>query len=270
MKIVSSSALMLAGLAIAAPAFAQVTFYERESFNGRSLTAQKVVVDLGRSALRGPASSAIVARDAWEVCEGDRFGGRCRVLRPGRYPTLAAMGLDGPVTSVRVVRKNDRIDEDRYAPPPWQVSDYRRRNRERLYQAEVTSVRAVVGQPEQRCWVERGQVSEDRDHGNIVGGVAGAVIGGILGHQVGSGRGNDLATAGGAITGGLIGMNVARDRDGRPAYTQDVQKCRDIPSRAEPEYWDVTYTFRGREHQMQTATRPGNTVQVNEQGEPRA
>jgi uncharacterized protein YcfJ len=127
-----------------------------------------------------------------------------------------------------------------------------------------------VGPPEQRCWVDHQQVDAGHDQGNILGGVAGAVIGGILGHQVGGGRGNDLATAGGAVAGGLIGMNVARNRDGQPTYMRDVQKCRDVPSRAEPAYWDVTYSFRGLEHHMQTAQRPGATVHVNEKGEPRA
>ena len=38
--------------------------------------------------------------------------------------------------------------------------EYRRRPNERLSEAPVTSVRAVVGPPEQRCWVERQQVAE--------------------------------------------------------------------------------------------------------------
>src|SRR6202162_3304363 len=41
---------------------------------------------------------------------------------------------------------------DAYAPPAY---DYRRRPNETLYEANVSSVRAVVGPPEQRCWVDR-------------------------------------------------------------------------------------------------------------------
>jgi uncharacterized protein YcfJ len=263
-------ALLAAGIMICAPAFAQVTFYDRDAFEGHSVTAQKQVPDLERSTLRNRASSIVVAHDRWEVCERARFEGQCRVLKPGRYTSLAALGLSSPVASVRLIPANARVDDSRFAPTPWVAHDYRRRNQERVYDANVTSVRAVVGPPEQRCWVENGQVSDDRSQGNILGGVAGAVIGGILGHQVGGGRGKDLATAGGAVAGGLVGMNIARDREGQPAYNRDVQRCREVPSRAEPEYWDVTYSFRGREHEMQTATRPGTTVQVNEQGEPRA
>jgi len=269
MNTVVTRALFVAGVLAAAPAFAQITFYEREGFAGSKLTAQRQVDNLERSAMRHRATSIIVERDLWEVCDGNRFDGRCKVLRPGRYPSLAAMGMSDRVSSVRMLPAGYHVGDDRYAPAPWVVSDYGRRHHERVYQAEVTSVRAVVGAPEQRCWVEKGEVNQDHDHGNIVGGVAGAVIGGILGHQVGGGRGNDLATAGGAVAGGLVGMNVAREHDGHAAYTQNVQRCREVASTT-PEYWDVTYSFRGREHQMQTASRPGNTVQVNEQGEPRA
>jgi uncharacterized protein YcfJ len=265
-----SRALLLAGVLTSVPAVAQITFYDRDGFDGHSATTQKRVADLERSNLRNRASSVIVVRDRWEVCEGARFEGQCRVLKPGRYSSLAALGLSSPVSSARSIPANMRVEDARFAPTPWVAHDYRRRNKERVYDANVTSVHAVVGPPEQRCWVEHGQVSDDRTQGNILGGLAGAVIGGILGHQVGGGRGNDLATAGGAVAGGLVGMNIARDPSGRPSFNRDVQRCREVPSHAEPEYWDVTYSFRGREHEMQTATRPGDTVKVNEQGEPRA
>lgn len=262
-----ATGLGLASLAAAAPALANITFYENEGFQGRTFSTQKQVGNFERVGFNDRASSAIVTNERWEVCDNARFEGSCRVLRPGHYPSLAAMGLGDRVSSVRIVARDARFDDQRYAPAPLVTQDYRRRNRERVYEAEVTSVRAVVGPPEQRCWVERGQ-EENRNQGNIVGGIAGAVLGGVLGHQVGSGRGNDAATVGGALAGGAIGMNVARDRDGNAAFTPDVQRCKEVASRT-PEYWDVTYTFRGREHRMQTASRPGSIVQVNERGEPR-
>jgi len=98
--------------------------------------------------------------------------------------------------------------------------------------------------------------------------VVGAVIGGILGHQIGNGRGNDVATAGGAIAGAAVGSNVGRDNGG--TYGRDVQHCSTVSSQAAPEYWDVTYVFRGQEHRMQMSAPPGPTVTVNEHGEPRA
>lgn len=268
MNTVLKSALAAVGVAIATQAAAQVTFYEGEGFEGRSFTAQEQVGNFERLGFNDRASSALVARDRWQVCEDARFEGRCVVLRPGRYPSLAAMGLDNRISSARKVSGNARISEDRYAPAPVASRDYRRRNDERLYEANVTSVRAVVGPPEQRCWVERERVAQDRGEANVPGAIAGAVIGGILGHQVGSGRGQDVATVGGAVAGGAIGANVGRDR-GEPQGYQDVQHCESVPSEARADYWDVTYDFRGMEHRVQMTAPPGRTVTVNEQGEPR-
>jgi uncharacterized protein YcfJ len=139
---------------------------------------------------------------------------------------------------------------------------------EQFYEARVTSVRAVVGAPEQRCWVERQQIVDDRgDAANVPGAIVGAVVGGVLGHQVGSGRGRDVATAGGAVAGAAIGANVGRG--GAQVYSQDVQRCATVESQARPEYWDVTYNFRGIVHRAQLSAPPGRTLTVNGNGEPR-
>ncbi|MGA7985235.1 MAG: beta/gamma crystallin-related protein [Burkholderiales bacterium] len=260
--------MAVAGLAIAAQAAAQVTFYEREGFHGRSFTTQRQIGNFARYGFNDRASSAEVVGKRWEVCEDVRFRGRCMVLRPGRYPSLAAMGLNNRVSSVRSVGKIARIGNDRYAPEPVAVHDYHRHKGERLFEAHVTSVHAVVGPPTQRCWVEHQQIAPEKSRANVPGAIAGAVIGGILGHQVGNGRGQDLATVGGAVAGAAIGANVGRD-GGQPAQTQDVKRCESVPSQARPEYWDVTYNFRGEGHRMQTTAPPGATVTVNAQGEPR-
>ena len=248
----------------------QVTFYEHEGFQGRSFTTEEQVGNFGRYGFNDRASSVVVSGDRWGACEGARFGGRCVALRPGRYPSLAAMGLNDRVSSVRTVSRNARIEDHRYAPPTVAARDYRRRDNERLYEVNVTSVRAVVGPPQQRCWVESEQVVENRPNANVGGAIAGAIIGGILGHQVGSGRGQDLATAGGAVAGAVVGASVGRDGGGQQARTQDVQRCENVPSQARPEYWDVTYSFRGQEHRVQVTAPPGPTITVNAQGEPRA
>jgi uncharacterized protein YcfJ len=269
MNAIFRNALAVVGLAIATQAAAQITFYEREGFQGRSFTTEKQIGNFDRYGFNDRASSVVVDQDRWEVCEDTRFSGRCVVLRPGRYPSLAAMGLNDRVSSVRAVSRNARIDDNRYAPAPVADYDYHRRHNERLYEANVTSVRAVVGPPEQRCWVEREQVVQDRSNANVPGAIAGAIIGGILGHQVGGGSGRDLATAGGVVAGAAVGANIGRDGGGQQVTTQDVQHCASTPSQARPEYWDVTYNFRGQEHRMQMTAPPGPTVTVNRQGEPR-
>jgi len=151
------------------------------------------------------------------------------------------------------------------APPAY---DYHRRQGEALYEAPVTSVRAVVGPPEQRCWVERQVVDTGSAAINVPGAVVGGVVGGILGHQIGSGRGQDVATGIGAATGAIVGANVGRDAPGT-VYTQDVQRCANVSAASRLDYWDVTYNFRGYEHRLQMTSPPGATVLVNAQGEPR-
>ena len=254
----------------AIPVAAQLIFYSREGFEGRSFTADRQIDDLGRVDFSDRASSVVVLGDRWEACSDSEFRGRCVILRPGRYTSLAAMGLDNSISSARVVPRDAQVDDRRYAPPPMGVYDSRRRSEERLYEVNITSVRAVVGAPEQRCWVEREPVAQNRGNANVGGAVVGALIGGILGHQVGGGTGKDLATIGGAVAGGYVGSNVGRDANAQQAQSQNVQRCENATSQAAPAYWDVVYTFRGQEHRVQMATQPGPTITVNEQGEPRA
>lgn len=245
----------------------QVDFYESDGFQGRSFSTQAAVDDLRRAGYNDRASSAVVTGERWEVCDDTGYRGRCVLLRQGQYPSLQAMGLNDRISSVRSVGGNERVDERRYAPAPLVGHDYGRRNDEALYQADITSVRAVVDDAGRRCWVEREQVQPDRSGANVPGALLGAVIGGILGHQVGGGTGRDVATGIGVVAGAAIGGNVGRD--GQPA-TQDVQRCSAATRAARPTYWDVTYRFRGQDFRAQLTTQPGATLTVNGQGEPRA
>ncbi len=312
MNAILRNALAVAGVIFATQAVADVTFYEREDFRGKSFNTEQPIANFKHFGFNDRASSVVVDRDWWQVCEDAQFAGRCAILRPGRYPSLAAMGLNDRISSVRVMGGNALGDDHRYMAPPvadedrhrphdergnrnpylptpaddhhWRHDergyvnpylpapvasyDYQRRYNERIYEANVTSVRAVVGPPEQRCWVEREKVVEERKS-NAPGAIVGALIGGILGHQIGDGNGKDLATAGGAVAGAVVGANINRNRNEQRVSTQDVQHCANTARHARPEYWDVTYNFRGQEHRIQTTDRPGSTVTVNERGEPR-
>ncbi len=261
--------ITFAGVALASQAMAHVTFYENENFHGQSFRAQRLVTDFSNFGFNDRASSADVVGESWEVCDDKMFGGRCVVLRPGRYPSLAAMGLNDRVSSSRVARSDLRADDRRFAPTPVDAPDFRRRDQERLYEANVSSVRAVVGAPEKRCWVEREQVKSEPRSSNVPGAVVGALIGGVLGHQVGGGAGKDLATVGGAVAGAAIGAQTGRNDARQTTQTHDVKRCRDVPSQVAPEFWDVSYTFRGQAHRVQLSAPPGRTITVNARGEPR-
>jgi uncharacterized protein YcfJ len=261
-------AMGITALAFATTAAAQITFYENEGFRGRAFSTDKPVSNFERFGFNDRASSVVVEHGRWEVCEDARFSGRCTVLRPGSYDSLRGLGMENKISSVRMVEDRRTYVNEAPAPLAAPTYDYRRRPDERTYEAPVTSTRAVVGSnPEQRCWVEREQVSNGgRGDPNVGGAVVGAILGGVLGHQIGNGRGNDVATAGGAIAGGVIGSNVGRDGGG--TSVRDVRKCENV-SGGTPAYWDVTYNFRGQEHRVQLASPPGATIVVNEQGEPR-
>jgi uncharacterized protein YcfJ len=270
MKLLPTSLLAASALWIAAPALAQITFYECESFHGRAFTARDQVSDLGRTGFNDRASSVIVDRGPWQVCEDAGFRGRCVTLRAGSYDSLSRLGLDKRLSSAR--RVGDRVSreggEGVRDPEPLAAATYayRRRPDERVYEANVTSVHAVVGPAEQRCWVEREQVPEERGGRNVGGGLVGALVGGVIGHQIGRGRGQDLATVGGAVAGAAIGSNQGRDTS--PQQSHDVRRC-ETAARGPPEYWDVTYDYRNVEHRVQMTAPPGRTILVNRDGEPR-
>ena len=255
------TALGVSALLVSAHAVAQITFYEGEGFRGRSFTTDQRIWNMDRSGFNDRASSVVVDRGRWEVCEDARFEGRCVILRRGSYDSLRGMGLDNRISSVRRV---ERSSQATYEPEPMAAPtyEYRRRPQERVYEAPITSVRAVMGPPEQRCWVERQQVVEHRvDPG---GAIAGAVIGGIIGHQIG-GHNRDAATAAGAIGGAAIGSQAG---GGTVVRDRDVQRCTQSVS-GSPQYYDVTYNFRGAEHRAQMTTPPGRTITVNQDGVPR-
>lgn len=262
--------MAVATLLCAAQAQAQVTLYEHDGFQGRSVTTANAVRNLARQGFNDRASSVQVRGERWEVCQDAAFRGRCVVLRTGQYASLSAMGLNDRVSSVRALARNTRVADERYAPQPVAAEpDYRRRRDERVYQARVTSVRAVLGPPEQRCWTERAQVVQEPADNRVPGALAGALIGGILGHQIGGGRGQDLATVGGVLAGAAVGSQAGRDRGGPQVSTQDVRRCTTVPGHHDTDYWDVTYTYRGTEHRVQMSEAPGRTISVNRQGEPR-
>lgn len=182
---------------------------------------------------------------------------RCALLA-----AVAALGLAGCGTPQAPMQQYPSPSSVYQSPEQQAPRDYRRRANETVYEVPVSSSRAVYGaNGGQRCWMEREEVQGRR---NVPGAIVGGVIGGILGHQIGGGTGRDIATVGGAVAGAAVGSNVGRNN----TQTQDVQRC-STDSNAAPMYWDVGYTFRGVQHQVQMSSPPGRTLLVNENGEPR-
>jgi uncharacterized protein YcfJ len=232
---------------------------------GRAFAANRQVTNFADIGFNDRASSVIVDHGRWEACEDAGFRGKCVVLRRGSYDSLRGMGLDNRISSVRPVNNNGQYAAYEPEPLPAPTYEYRQRPNERIYDIPVSSVRAVVGPPEQRCWTEH-QASAERHDLNVPGGIIGGVLGGIIGHQIGGGSGQTVATIGGAVAGGALGANVDRIRD--PQSGRDVRRCENVASTT-PQYYDVAYNFRGVTHHVQMASQPGPTIAVNDKGEPR-
>src|SRR6478672_2484741 len=159
-------------------AAAQVTYYEADNFRGRTATTTARLANLQRAGFRKEARSVVVTGQRWQACDEARFDGNCMVLRPGRYATVQAMGLPDGVASIRPLAANEHVAEAEYAPLPQVAQNFNRRRNERLYDAEVTSSRAVVGTPGQRCWMESSQVAQPAAAPQMAGlNLPGAAIG---------------------------------------------------------------------------------------------
>lgn len=59
--------------------------------------------------------------------------------------------------------------------------------------------------------------------GGAVGIVGGAVVGGLLGHQIGGGRGKDIATVAGAVGGAVAGNEIQKRVDTNKRYETVVR-----------------------------------------------
>ena len=79
---------------------------------------------------------------------------------------------------------------------------------------------------------------------NVPGAVIGGVLGGILGHQVGGGtRQRPSRRSAARSAARALGANVDRIRD--PQSGQRRAPLRERRRPGTPQYWDVTYNFRG-------------------------
>ena len=97
------TALALGLLALAGTASAQLTLFEHDNYNGRRFDVQRSVENLGNTGFNDEASSLVIRRGTWQICDDAYFRGRCVTLQPGSYPSLGQMGLNDRVSSAREI-----------------------------------------------------------------------------------------------------------------------------------------------------------------------
>lgn len=102
----------------------------------------------------------------------------------------------------------------------------------------------------------------DRQYG---GAILGGLAGGVLGHQVGGGRGKDVATALGVALGAWTGDQYA-NREQRGQYEnaqREVQSCRTVyDTQSRITGYRVAYEYRGQHYNTLMRSDPGNSLQV--------
>ena len=168
------------------------------------------------------------------------------------------------------------------AAPAYATESYL--DRARVISSHPVTERIPVSR--EQFWNEKVRSYEERrvtrtDTGAAIGPgtVLGAIVGGVAGHQVGSGRGNDAATAAGAVIGGIVGNQVDQGRAGpgtstthveRVPVERNVEKCRTVQEVREARVgYDVRYEFHGREFRTRMDRDPGRFLRVAVNVEPR-
>jgi uncharacterized protein YcfJ len=138
----------------------------------------------------------------------------------------------------------------------------------RVLSAEPIIRYVTVTTPVKECWEETEYYAiNDRPRGVGVKTIFGAVIGGVIGHQIGGGRGNDIAT----VAGTLIGASVAKDAAFRNAgystreYSRPVTRCKTSYQSHEEERIDgyrVIYSYHGQKYATNTPEDPGKRLRI--------
>jgi hypothetical protein len=98
----------------------RVIIFSDEGFRGRSLTADGTIANLDQYRFSDRAASAVVTSGKWEACEHPGFTGRCVILSPGSYGTLASVDMNGRISSLRAANDARVVYEAR--PDYWDVT----------------------------------------------------------------------------------------------------------------------------------------------------
>jgi uncharacterized protein YcfJ len=135
--------------------------------------------------------------------------------------------------------------------------------------AQVVSVQPVkktTSTPHEVCGDETVVHKEEyKDKHQIGGAAVGAVAGALVGHQIGGGKGKDLATIAGAVGGGIAGHEIQkRHQENNPTYTTVEHRCHTVTSHTSKTIaYDVTYEYQGEQRHVRLDHDPGTRVQVS-------
>lgn len=133
----------------------------------------------------------------------------------------------------------------------------------------ATPIHESVKTPRQQC--RNVTVTHRRpvqDENRITGSVLGAVAGGVLGHQIGNGRGKDVATVVGALGGGYAGNQVQGAMQNNDTYTNTQQRCSTVYDKSQKLLgYDVTYKIGDQQGRVRMDKDPGTQIPVDRNGQ---
>jgi len=126
----------------------------------------------------------------------------------------------------------------------------------------------TVTTPVKECWDDVEYYTVDERPPGLGGKtLAGAIIGGVIGHQFGSGRGNDAATAAGAILGATVASSAAyrNGNYGTVEYSRPVKRCETQYREHREERidgYEVVYRYHGQRYATRMPYDPGRKLRV--------
>lgn len=125
LTIAAALAVLFTGAAYAETT--ELVLYKGANFHGPAQTIKGEVANL-ENGFGHEASSMVARGGAWQVCTGDHFSGRCRVIREGEYPTLG--WLDDRIVSVKFLGDEQNLARYDNWEAKRQARDYRQDNRD--------------------------------------------------------------------------------------------------------------------------------------------
>lgn len=133
----------------------------------------------------------------------------------------------------------------------------------------ATPIKETVKTPRQECRdVSVTHRRPVQDENRLAGSVLGAVAGGVLGHQVGGGRGKDIATVAGALAGGYAGNQVQGHMQNNDTYSTTQQRCQTVYDKSQKVLgYDVTYKIGVQQGKIRMDRDPGTQIPLDRNGQ---
>ena len=131
---------------------------------------------------------------------------------------------------------------------------------------DVQPVEERTATPRQECYQEViTHTAPAEDPHQVAGMLGGALLGGVLGHQVGDGRGKDLATVVGVAAGAYGGKKAQQRYQQSKTWTTKELRCETVTDvMVKIRGYDVSYEIDGKIATVRMANHPGKKVALRD------